>query len=149
MNSVLKGALVAALVMPALAFGADPPKNAGCYEIRYSSDFLDKYPMAPAICDKVVEKDGVKYAHMSATIVKRDGPSYILGFKNVFGTKILELEVQPAEGSKVSIGGKPVAWSMLKLGDSVGFYLPEKALYIVQQPGDGVLTPIIIRSKSK
>lgn len=149
MNSVLKATIVAVLALPALAYAADEPKNAGCYEIRYSLDFLDKYPMAPAICDKVVEKDGVKYAHMSATIVKRDGPIFILGFKNVFGTKILELDVQPSEGSKVSIAGKPVAWSALKPGDSVGFYLPEKALYIVQQPGDGVLTPIIIRSKSK
>lgn len=149
MNSVLKATIVAVLALPAVAYAADPPKNAGCYEIRYSLDFLDKYPMAPALCDQVVEKNGVKYAHMSAAIVKRDGPIYILGFKNVFGTKILELEVQPLEGSKVSIGGKPVAWSALKPGDMVGFYLPERSLHIVQQPGDGVLTPIVFRSKSK
>lgn len=149
MNSVLKATIVAVLALPALAYAADVPKNAGCYEIRYSSDFLDKYPMAPAICDKVVEKDGVKYAHMSATIVKRLDATYLLGFKNVFGTKILELEVQPLEGSKVSIDGKPVPWKSLKPGDSVGFYLPEKSLYIVQQPGDGVVTPIILRSKTK
>jgi len=147
MNSILKGALVAVLAMPALALADEPPKNAGCYEIRYSLDFLDRYPMAPALCDQVVEKNGVKYAHMKATVVRREGASFLLGFKNVFGTKILELEVQPVEGSKLTMDGKSVLWSSVKVGDSVGFYLPERALYVVSQPGDGVITPIILRSK--
>jgi len=103
--------------------------------------------MAPAICQKVVEKDGIKYAKMSAKVTKKAKGSVMVGFENVAGTVLSELELAPQEGSSVTIGGKEMKWSDVKVGDELNFYLPERALSIVSQPGDGVHTPIIFRSK--
>jgi len=150
MKTWMKGALVGMLAVPALAMAQGNTKAApemSCFDVRYSLDFLDRYPMAPAICQKVVEKDGIKYAKMSAKVTKKAKGSVMVGFENVAGTVLSELELAPQEGSSVTIGGKEMKWSDVKVGDELNFYLPERALSIVSQPGDGVHTPIIFRSK--
>lgn len=150
MKTWMKGALVGMLAVPALAMAQGNTGSApdmSCFQIRFSLDFLDRYPMAPAICQTVVEKDGVRFAKMSARVVERSGKSVMVGFENVAGTVLSKLELQPQEGSTVTIGGKTMKWSDVKVGDQLTFYLPERALSIVDQPGDGVHTPIIFRSR--
>ena len=150
MKTWMKGALVGMLAVPALAVAQGNTSAApemSCYDVRYSLDFLDRYPMAPALCQKVVEKDGIKYAKMTAKVTKKQKGMVMVGFENVAGTVLSELELSPQEGSTVTIGGKTMKWSDVKAGDTLSFYLPERALSIVDQPGDGVHTPIIFRSK--
>lgn len=150
MKTWMKGALVGMLAVPALAMAQGNTSAApdmSCFQIRFSLDFLDRYPMAPAICQTVVEKDGVRFAKMSARVVERSGKSVMMGFENVAGTVLSKLELQPQPGSTVTIGGKTMKWSDVKVGDQLTFYLPERALSIVDQPGDGVHTPIIFRSR--
>jgi hypothetical protein len=150
MKTWMKGALVGLLAVPALAVAQGNTKAApdmSCFDVRYSLDFLDRYPMAPAICQTVVEKDGIKYAKMSAKVTDKKDGTVMVGFENVAGTVLAKLELQPQPGSTVTIGGKEMKWSDVKVGDSLTFYLPERALSIVNQPGDGVRTPIIFRSK--
>jgi len=150
MKTWMKGALIGMMAVPALAVAQGNTAAApemSCYDIRYSLDFLDRYPMAPAICKKVVEKNGIKYAKMSAKVTKKSKGMVMVGFENVGGTVLSELELSPQEGSTVTIGGKTMKWSDVKVGDELSFYLPERALSIVDQPGDGVHTPIIMRTK--
>jgi len=150
MKTLMKGALVGLLAVPALAVAQGTTKDApdmSCYSVRYSLDFLDRYPQAPALCQAVVEKDGVKYAKMTAKVTKKTSSNVMVGFENVAGTVLAELELQPQPGSTVTIGGKTYKWDDVKAGDQLSFYLPERALHVVNQPGDGVTTPIIFRSK--
>lgn len=150
MKTWMKGALVGLMAVPALAMAQGSTSAApdmSCFNVRFSLDFLDRYPMAPALCQGVVEKDGVLFAKMTATVTRRDKKAVFVGFKNVAGTVLSELELAPAEGSTVTIGGKTYKWSDVKVGDTLSFYLPERALSIVDQPGDGVTTPIIFRSR--
>jgi hypothetical protein len=150
MKTWMKGALVGMLAVPALAVAQGNTSSApemSCYNVKYSLDFLDRYPMAPALCQQVVEKDGIKYAKMTAKVTKKSKESVMVGFENVAGTVLSELELAPQEGSTVTIGGKTYKWSDVKAGDTLSFYLPERSLSVVNQPGDGVRTPIIFRSK--
>jgi hypothetical protein len=150
MKTWMKGALIGMLAVPALAVAQGNTSAApdmSCYSVRYSLDFLDRYPQTPALCQEVVEKDGIKYAKMTAKVTKKSKGSVMVAFQNVAGTALSELELAPQEGSTVTIGGKTYKWSDVKAGDSLSFYLPERALSIVNQPGDGVHTPIIFRSK--
>jgi hypothetical protein len=150
MKTWMKGALAGLLAVPALAMAQGNTNSApdmSCFDIRFSLDFLDRYPMAPAICQTVVEKDGIKYARMSARVTSKTDGAVMVGFKNVAGTVLSELELKPQPGSTVTINGKSVKWSDVKVGDTLNFYLPERALSIVDQPGDGVQTPIIFRSR--
>jgi len=148
MKTLVKGAAVALLAIPAMATAQTAPDQS-CYSIRYSLDFLDQYPSAPAICQEVKEKDGIKYARMDATVVSTKKNYVVVGFKDVFGNKLANLEVQATPGSKVSIAGKAVEWSSVKTGDKLTFWLPERALHVLPEPGDGIAAPIIFRSSAK
>ncbi|MCC7199915.1 MAG: hypothetical protein IT483_10420 [Gammaproteobacteria bacterium] len=150
MNRMLKSALAAAVMLPTVAFAADAPPSAACYDIKYSIEFLNQFPMAPAICQGVVENNGVKYARLTAAVTGKEGKTVSLGFKNVFGTQILELDFEPADGSKLTMDGKSVFWKDVKPGDTVSLYLPERSLGVVDRPNtDGVSTPIQFRSKAR
>ncbi|MCU0976783.1 MAG: hypothetical protein MUC71_10815 [Steroidobacteraceae bacterium] len=149
MKSFVKGACLLALMAPMATLAADePPKSASCYQLRYSDEILDRYPMAPAICEEVVVKDGVRYARMDGTVVGRDKDVITVGFKNVFGTKVMDLAVQPAPDSTLTMNGKEIKWAGVKRGDSITFYLPERAFGFVTSPGiDEPLKPVPLKSK--
>jgi len=146
MKTWMKGAVLAALVVPAMAM-AEEAKGPTCFDIHYSLDFLNVYPQAPSICEEVTVADGVMYAKMSARVVKKDGRVVTVAFKDVFGNKLLKLSVEAVEGSTVMVGGKDVAWTDLKMGDELSFYLPERRLDVVGQPGRGKPgAPIIFKA---
>jgi hypothetical protein len=149
MKNIVKGASLLALMIPVAGMAADePPKSASCYEIRYSAEILDRYPMAPAICEEVVERNGKKYARMDATVTGRDKDVVTVGFKNVFGTQVMDLSIQPAPDSTLTINGKEIKWSEVKRGDQISFYLPERAFGFVTSPGiDEPLKPVPLKSK--
>ena len=149
MKSWMKGALLAALVVPAVAM-AEKPAGPNCFDIKYSLDFLNVYPQAPSICEEVKVVDGVKYAKMSATVVKSEKTFTTVAFKDVFGNKLMNLSIDAVEGSTVMIGDKEVAWKDLKMGDKLSFYLPERSLHVVGQPGRGKPgAPIIFKSTAE
>ena len=147
MNKIIKGACAVALMVPMAGMAAEPPKSATCYEIRYSLDFLDRYPMAPAICQEVVERNGVKYARMDARVDFIKGKIVTIAFKNVFGTELRELDIQPVAGSTITLNGKSVPWKDVKRGDSLSLWLPEKALNFVSSPGsDSDIEMIVMKT---
>ena len=148
MKTWVKGAAVVLLGVPVMAMAQSLPDQS-CYSLRYSLDFLNEYPNAPAICEEVKEHDGIKYARMDATVVKRHKNVVTVGFKDVFGNKLAELEVRGVEGSKVMMGGKAVNWASVKPGDKLSFWLPERALHVVPEPGDGIAAPLIFRSTAR
>ncbi|MBS1201189.1 MAG: hypothetical protein H6R27_1867 [Proteobacteria bacterium] len=136
MKTWMKGAVLAALVVPAMAM-AEEAKGPSCFDIKYSLDFLNAYPQAPSICEEVKVVDGVKYARMDATVVKQEKGVTTVAFKDVFGNKLMNLSVEAVEGSMANVGGKEVAWKDLKAGDKLSFFLPERRLDVVGQPGRG------------
>lgn len=149
MKTWMKGAVLAALMVPAMAM-AEEAKGPTCFDIRYSLDFLNVYPQAPSICEEVKVVDGVMYAKMSAKVVKKEDRVVTVAFKDVFGNKLMKLSVEAVEGSTVQVGGKEVAWTDLKMGDELSFYLPERRLDIVGQPGRGKPgAPIIFRATAE
>lgn len=148
MKNTVKGACLLALIVPVAGVAADLPKSASCYELRYSAEVLERYPMAPAVCEEVIEHGGKKYARMDAVVIGRDKDVVTVGFKNVFGTKVMELSIEPAPDSTLTINGKETPWSKVKRGDQVRFYLPERAFGFVTSPGiDEPLKPVPLKTK--
>ena len=146
MKTWVKAAVIAVLAMPAMATAADAPKLT-CYDIRYSLDFLNTYPTAPAICEEVREVDGVKYAKMNATVVRKEKGFTVVAFKDVFGNKLQNLQIEAVEGSTVMVDDKAVEWKNVRVGDKLSFYLPERSMLVVGQPGRGKAgAPIIFKS---
>ena len=136
MKNWVKGAALAMLAIPAVSMSAEP-KTWTCYDIKYSLDFLNSYPAAPSICEEVKEIDGTKYAKMSATVRKIEKGYTVVGIKEVFGNERADLLIEAVQGSTVMMGGKEVSWTDLKVGDTLSFWMPERSLHVVGQPGRG------------
>lgn len=149
MKTWMKGAVIAALAIPGMAMAADAPKLS-CYDIRYSLDFLNVYPSAPAICEEVKEVDGVMYARMDASVVRKEKGYTVVAFKDVFGNKLMNLQLEAVEGSTVMVSGKAVGWKDVSVGDKLTFWLPERSTQVVGQPGRGKAgAPIIFKSTAE
>lgn len=149
MKNWVKGVMVATLFVPAMAM-AQPAADQACFDLRYSLDFLDRFPQAPSMCQEVkTDANGLRYARLDARVVSRTSDFVTVGFKDVFGSKLESLELQAVKGSTVSVGGRIVPWSGVKVGDQLSFWLPERALHVVPQPGGEGAAPIVFRARGK
>lgn len=152
MKTVLSvAALVAAAVMgsAAPAFAADPPKAVGptCNTITYDQEFLKAYPRAPAACQEVVESNGKRAARFTAKVAKVQKDHVQLQFMNSMGALIdppMTLTLLPQAGQTLQINGKPVAYDKLSKGDKVDFWIPEKQLGVITNPGASAVSTIVI-----
>lgn len=133
-----------ALTLP-LAIGAprlnahalDPntlPKVA-CSDLTFNSDFLDKYPKAPAACLEAREYKGQRYAKFNGKVYIVD-PSYItVQMFNVSGDLLTAVTFKPSTNASLFVNGKREKFSELKAGDPVTFWISEKRFSFYDAPG--------------
>ncbi len=134
--------LLAALALPAsvaLAAAAlsdpDTLPKVSCTEFTYSSTFLARYPKAPAACQEGRVANGVKYAKFNAKVYLANPDFITVQLLNVAGDMISTFSFKPAAGAKITVNGKAEAFSDLKVGDPITFWLPEKSLKARALPG--------------
>ena len=96
-----------------------------CMKIQWNAQFLKEHPRAPAGCQEVVTRDGVKYAKFSGTVKSVSGTEATVAMKNVAGTEGTTIKVDTGGGAMVTINGKDTKASDLKVGDSLNFYVKE------------------------
>src|SRR5262245_25844782 len=108
-------ALVAsALVVPfavSTAFAADPmasDKKIACSEVKYSSEFLKKYPDAPAACIEAVEKGGKRYAKFNARVYLNSKDRTTVELLNTKGDRLSTFSFKPSADGGVHINDKMV-----------------------------------------
>ena len=74
-----------------------------CTEVKYSAEFLAKYPDAPAACLEAVEKGGKRYAKFNARIYLNSADRTTVELLNVRGDRLSTFSFKPAEGAGVDI----------------------------------------------
>lgn len=115
-----------------------------CMKIQWNAQFLKEHPRAPAGCQSVVTRDGVKYAKFSGTVKSVSATEATVAMKNVAGTEGTTIKVATGGDAMVSINGKDTKASDLKAGDSLNFYVREGdfgASPIMVKPAPAVVTP--------
>ena len=142
MKTWMKGAALAALMVPAMAM-AEEAKGPTCFDIRYSLDFLNAYPQAPSICEEVKVVDGVKYAKMDATVVKKHEGVVTVAFKDVFGNKLLNLSVEASQAALQRSGITPDQVGMVVFASTTGFATPSLDSKLIECLGLRRNTPSI------
>ena len=137
-----KGALISsALVLPfavgtALAAeGTESDTKIACTEVKYSSEFLAKYPDAPAACIEAVEKGGKRYAKFKAKVYLNSADRTTVELLNVRGDRLSTFSFKPGPDATVDIDGKKVKFTDLKPGEKISFYVSEDRLAAQEQPG--------------
>jgi hypothetical protein len=137
-NMTMKKLITLAAVATGLGLasmtGVAAEPNSACSTIVFHKEFLDKYPMAPAVCRQVDVKNGVKSAKFSAKILDLDKGSVKVQFLNVAGNPVAGMEpltFTPAAGAKLTVNGKSTKYSELKNGDSLNFWVSENRVGIL------------------
>lgn len=114
----------------------DSDHKIACSEVKYSSEFLAKYPDAPAACVEAVEKGGKRYAKFNARIYLNSKDRTTVELLNVKGDRLSTFSFKPAADAGVSIDGKKVAFHDMKPGEKMSFWVSEDRLQATELPGD-------------
>ena len=143
MNSVKALACCAILAVPVAAVAQNTAGSSGynnpCSAIQWSRKFLATYPKAPAACQTVETKDGVKYAAFNGQVKDIDADSVTVNVLNVAGTPGGAMRWHTAMDEPMMIDGKDAKVGDLKKGDKVTFYVAEGKFTIFMKPGGKAL----------
>ena len=96
-----------------------------CLKIQWNAQFLQEHPRAPAGCQAVVTRDGVKFAKFSGRVRAVSATQATVAMMNVAGTEGTTIMLDTSGGAMVTINGKDTKASDLKVGDSLNFYVRE------------------------
>ena len=134
--------LVTALALPltiGTALAADPMEKSdvkiACTEVKYSSEFLEKYPHAPAACLEAREHEGKRYAKFVARVFLNSADRTTVELLNVKGDSLSTFSFKPAPDAHVKIDTKEVAFKDLKVGEKITFWVSEDRLTASELPG--------------
>lgn len=106
-----------------------------CTEVKYSSEFLAKYPEAPAACLEARDHDGKRYAKFNARVFLNSADRTTVELLNVKGDRLSTFSFKPATDAGVDIDGKKVKFTDLKKGETISFWVSEDRLAASEQPG--------------
>jgi hypothetical protein len=96
-----------------------------CMAIKWNSQFLKEHPNAPAGCQEVDTRNGVKYAKFSGTVKSVSSGEAMVAMKNVAGTERGMIKVNVGGDKMIMINGKQEKASDVKPGDNLNFYVKE------------------------
>ena len=114
---------------------AAPDTKIACSEVKYSSEFLKKYPDAPAACIEAVEKGGKRYAKFQARVYLNSADRTTVELLNTRGDRLSTFSFKPGPDAAVDIDGKRTKFTDLKKGEKISFYVSEDRLAASEQPG--------------
>jgi hypothetical protein len=141
LNSKKCALFVTALALPlaiSTALAESPmasDKKIACTEVKYSSEFLAKYPDAPAACVEAVEKDGKRYAKFVAKVFLTSPDRTTVELLNVKGDPLTTFSFKPGPDAAVDIEGKKTKFTDLRKGEKISFYVSEDRLQASEMPG--------------
>lgn len=140
MNPVKALACCAILAVPVAAVAQDASGyNNPCSAIQWSRKFLATYPKAPAACQTVETKDGVKYAAFAGQVKAIDANSITVNVVNVAGTPGGAMRWNVGMDEPLTLDGKDAKVGDLKKGDKITFYVAEGKFTIFMKPGGKAL----------
>jgi len=142
LNSKKCAMLATAIALPlsiSAALAAESPMASdhkiACSEVKYSSEFLSKYPQAPAACIEAVEKEGKRYAKFTARVFLNSADRTTVELLNPHGDPLTTFSFKPAPDAGVMIDGKKTKFTDLKKGEKISFYVSADRLTASELPG--------------
>ena len=141
MKTLHRALLGSALVLPLAVGGAfaseelEAGTKIACSEVKYSSEFLAKYPDAPAACLEARDLNGKRYAKFKARIYLNSADRTTVELLNVKGDPLSTFSFKPAADAGVSIDGKKTKFTDMKAGEKLTFWVSEDRMTAQELPG--------------
>jgi hypothetical protein len=134
-RALLGSALVLPLSIALANETMDKGTQIACSEVKYSSEFLAKYPQAPAACLEARDIDGKRYAKFNARVFLNSADRTTVELLNVKGDRLSTFSFKPAPDAGVNINGEKVKFTDLKKGETISFWVSGDRLTAQEMPG--------------
>jgi hypothetical protein len=153
LNSKKCALLVTALALP-FSIGAasaggefDKLEKIACADLKYSSEFLEKYPTAPAACLEGRIAEGKRYGKFTAKVYLNSPEVTTVQLLNVKGDPLTTFSFKPGPDAHITIDGEKTAFKDLKTGEKINFWISEDRMTASELPGSteeswAVLPPV-------
>lgn len=141
MNSKKCALFATALALPltiglaAASEDFDKLEKVACEDLKYSAEFLEKYPTAPAACLEGRIADGKKYGKFAAQVYLNSADVTTVKLLNVKGDPLTTFSFKPGPDAGVSIDGKKTMFKDLKTGEKIHFWVSEDRMTASELPG--------------
>jgi hypothetical protein len=96
-----------------------------CSSLRYSQEFLDKYPRAPAACLEARVYKGETYMKVKGKVYLVDKPALTFDVMDPYGNTLGTVTVENPKSLRVIIDGKDVDASELRADEDLTLWVPE------------------------
>jgi hypothetical protein len=111
---------------------ADTPKvdpetlpKVECTAVRYSADFLNKYPKAPAACLEARVYKGQTYIKVKGSVYIPDKDTPTIALKSAAGDDLGTVTAKDPKNIRLIVNGKETDLASLRGGQSVTIWVPE------------------------
>ena len=105
----------------------DPEKlpKVECSSLRFSKEFLHKYPNAPAACLEARVYKGKTYMKVKGKVYVVDKPTVTIAFMNAYGNTLGTVAVKNPKSLRVIINGEEKDVADLRQNEELTFWVPE------------------------
>ena len=111
----------------AAAETVDPDKlpKVECSSLRFSKEFLDKYPKAPAACLEARVYKGKTYMKVKGKVYTVDKPQLTISLMDAYGNTLGTVPVRNPKSLRVIINGEEKDVAHLRQDEELTFWVPE------------------------
>ena len=96
-----------------------------CSSLRYSQEFLDKYPRAPAACLEARVYKGETYLKVKGKVYVIDKPALTFDVMDPYGNTLGTVTFKNPKSLRVIMDGKEVDASKLRVDEALTLWVPE------------------------
>ncbi len=118
-----------------------------CSSLKFSDDFLAKYPDAPAACIEAREYNGKRYAKFNAKVYLNSADRTTVTLLSPAGESLSTFSFRPNPDSHVKVKGTETRFKDLHEGEPISFWISEERMTASELPAStdeswAVLPPI-------
>jgi len=105
----------------------DPDKlpKVECSSLRFSKEFLEKYPKAPAACLEARVYKGKTYMKVKGKVYTVDKPKLTIALMDAYGNALGTVPVRNPKSIRVIINGEEKDVAHLRKDEELTFWVPE------------------------
>jgi hypothetical protein len=106
-----------------------------CSELKFSDEFLKKYPEAPQACIEAREYNGKRYAKFNAKVYLNSADRTTVTLQSPKGEDLTTFSFRPAPDATIRAGGKATKVTDFRPGETISFWVSEDRMSATSLPG--------------
>lgn len=106
-----------------------------CSDLKFSEEFLKKYPDAPAACIEAREYNGKRYAKYNAKVYLNSADRTTVTLQSAAGKDLSTFSFRPAPDATIRLNGKATKITDFRPGETLSFWVSEDRMTATAMPG--------------